>query len=88
MPGVRYACRTQAGRTSYEIAVPLRLVKGTKAGVEGRLVVDLSFPEPDAGADAPEPPEPMANTFAYRVRYGSDTLIPIHFVELTLGRRP
>jgi hypothetical protein len=85
--GVKYVCRAQGGRTSYEIAVPLRLVKGVKAGVEGRLILDLSFPVPDGGVDVPEPPEPTANTFAYRVRYGSDSLIPVHFVELTLERK-
>ena len=85
--GVKYVCRAQGGRTSYEIAVPLRLVKGVKAGVEGRLILDLSFPVPDGGADVPEPPDPTANTFAYRVRYGNDSLIPVHYVELTLGRK-
>jgi hypothetical protein len=85
--GVRYVCRAQGGRTSYEIAVPLRLVKGVKAGVEGRLILDLSFSVPDGGVDVPEPAEPTANTFAYRVRYGNDSLIPVHFVELTLERK-
>ena len=85
--GVKYVCRAQGGRTSYEVAVPLRLVKGVKAGTEGRLILDLSFPVPEGGVDVPEPPEPPANTFAYRVRYGSDSLIPVHFVELTLERK-
>ena len=85
--GVKFVCRAEGGRTSYEIAVPLRLVKGVKAGVGGRLVLDLSFPVPDSGVDVPEPPDPKANTFAYRVRYGNDSLIPVHFVELTLGSK-
>ena len=86
--GVKYFCRTQGALISYEIAVPLRLLKGLKPGTEGRLILDLSFPVPDGGVDVPEPPDPMANTFAYRVRYGNDSLIPVHFVELTLeGKR-
>jgi hypothetical protein len=85
--GVKSIRRAKEGGTDYEIAVPLRLVKGTKAGVEGRLILDLSFPVPDAGVDAPEPLDPTANTFAYRVRYGNDSLIPVHFIELTLERK-
>ena len=85
--GVKYASRTQGGQTSYEIAVPLRLLKGVKAGVEGRLVLDLSYPVPDGGVNSPEPEDPTANSFAYRVRYGSDSLIPVHFVELTFGQK-
>jgi len=85
--GVKYVCRAQGGQTSYEIAVPLRLVKGVRTGVEGRLILDLSFPVPDSGVDSLEPLDPAANTFAYRVRYGSDSLIPVHFVELTLERK-
>ena len=88
VPGVKYVCRAQDGRTSYEVAVPLRLVKGVKAGAESGLILDLSFPVPDGGVDTPEPPDPGANTFAYRVRYGNDSLIPVHFVALTLERKP
>jgi hypothetical protein len=80
--GVKYVCQKQGGRTSYEIAVPWRLLKGLKAGAESRLILDLSFPVPDGGVDVPEPLDPMANTFAYRVRYGNDSLIPVHFIEL------
>jgi hypothetical protein len=65
----------------------LRLLKHLKIGAESRLILDLSFPVPDAGADAAEPPDPRANTFAYRVRYGNDSLVPVHFVELTLERK-
>ena len=59
-----------------------------KAGAESGLILDLSFPVPDGGVDTPEPPDPGANTFAYRVRYGNDSLIPVHFVALTLERKP
>ena len=88
VPGVRSTGRTEGGQTSYEIAIPLRLLKHPKAGTESRLILDLSFPVPDDGADAAEPLDPSANTFAYRVRYGNDSLVPVHFVELTLERRP
>jgi Calcineurin-like phosphoesterase len=87
VPGVRCVSQKQGGRTSFEIAVPLRLLKGLKTEAGERLILDLSFPLPDAGPDAPEPPNPDANTFAYRVRYGSDSLVPVHFIELTLERR-
>jgi Calcineurin-like phosphoesterase len=87
IPGVKSACRSEGGRTSYEIAVPLRLLKHLKAGAESRLVLDLSFPAPDGGADLMEPPDPAVNTFAYRVRYGSDSLVPVHFIELNLERK-
>jgi hypothetical protein len=87
VPGVKCFCRVRGGRASYEIAVPLRLVKGVKAGAEGRLILDLSFQVPDGGVDVPEPLDPTANTFAYRVRYGIDSLIPVHFIELTLQPR-
>ena len=85
--GVKCFSRAQGGRTSYEIAIPLRLVQGLKPDPEHHLILDLSFPLPADGGNAPEPPEPGANTFAYRVRYGNDSLVPVHFVELTLERR-
>jgi hypothetical protein len=86
LPGVRSACRTKDQRTSYEIAIPLRLLKGLKAGPGNRLILDLAFPVPEDAGQAKEPSEPSANTFSYRVRYGSDSLVPVHFVELNLER--
>jgi hypothetical protein len=85
--GVNNVCRVQDGRTSYEIAVPLRLLKGLKAGAERHLILDLSFPVPDDGAEGVEPRDPGINTFAYRVRYGYDSLAPVYFIELNLERR-
>jgi hypothetical protein len=63
---------------------------GTSASrSHGRLILDLSFPAPDGGENAPETSTPSANTFAYRVRYGNDCLIPVDFVELRLEpKRP
>jgi hypothetical protein len=87
LAGVKCISRAKGGRTSFEIAVPLRLAKGVKAGAEGRLILDLSFQLPDGGVNASEPLDPTANTFAYRVRYGNDSLIPVHFIELTLERK-
>jgi hypothetical protein len=53
----------------------------------GRLVLDLSFPPPEKTAETMEPPEPNVNAFSYRVRYGSDSLVPVHFVELNFQRK-
>jgi hypothetical protein len=87
LPGVERGCRTEAARTTYEIAIPLRLLKKLKAGAGSRLILDLSFPVPDRGTQSQEPSEPSLNTFAYRVRYGSDSLLPVYFVGLNLERK-
>jgi hypothetical protein len=85
--GVKCFSRSQGGRTRYEIAVPRRLLQGLKPAPQDHLILDLSFPLPDGGVNTPEPEDPGANTFAYRVRYGNDSLVPVHFVELTLERK-
>ena len=82
--GARSVCRTEDRRTTYEIALPLRLLKSLKAGEGSHLVLDLSFPAPEGGAGTKELPEPTANTISYRIRYGNDSLIPVYFVELNL----
>jgi hypothetical protein len=87
VPGVRSVSRVEGARTSYEISIPFRLLTRPRAGVENRLILDLSFAIPDGGAEAEEPPDPSANTFTYRVRYGNDSLVPVHFIELSLERR-
>jgi hypothetical protein len=87
VPGIESICRPEGGQTSFAIAIPLRLLKHPRIGAASHLILDLSFPVPDAGVDAPEPPEPSANTFAYRVRYGNDSLIPVQFIELNLERK-
>jgi hypothetical protein len=87
MPGVRSVSRVEGGRTSYEISIPFRLLTRPRAGMENRLILDLCFQVPDNGPDAEEPSEPGANTFAYRVRYGNDSLVPVHFIELNLQKR-
>jgi hypothetical protein len=86
-PGTKSICRTESGRTTYELAVPLRLLKGLKAGEGSRLILDLSFPAPENVGETDEPSGPNVNTFSYRVRYGSDSLVPVYFVELSLQRK-
>jgi hypothetical protein len=85
--GARSACSTTGGQKCYEIAVPLRLLRNLKVGPGSRLVLDLSFlASDDVESEAQAPPDPTANSFAYRVRYGSDSLVPVYFVELNLER--
>lgn len=87
LPGAKSVCRTEGQQTIYEITIPLRLLKNLKAGAGSRLVLDLSFPVPGSGTGTNEPPDPGVNTFSYRIRYGSDSLVPVHFVELNLERQ-
>jgi len=87
IPGAKSVCRSDDRRTTYEIGLPLRLLKVPKAGESRRLVLDLSFPVPEPGAATQETPEPAVNSFSYRVRYGSDSLVPVYFVELNLERK-
>lgn len=87
LPGAKSVCRTEGHQTTYEMAIPLRLLKNLKAGAGSRLMLDLSFPVPDGGAGTKEPADPGANTFSYRIRYGSDSLVPVHFVEVNLERK-
>jgi hypothetical protein len=85
VPGVRSASRDEGDRTNYEIAIPLRLLKHVRPGAEGGLVLNLSFRAPDGTGT--EPTQPQPNTFAYRVRYGGDALLPVYFVELNLEKK-
>jgi hypothetical protein len=86
-PAASFVCRTEGLRATYEIAIPLRLLKGLKTGPGSRLILDLSFPAPESKPAGKEPPEPDVNTISYRVRYGSDSLVPVYFVELSLERK-
>lgn len=81
--GCKSVARRVGQQTSYEIAVPLRLLKSLKPAPGGRVILDLSFPVPEL---EPEAKEPDINTFSYRVRYGSDSLVPVYYVELNLKR--
>ncbi len=87
VPGAKSACRTKGDLANFEIAVPYRLLKPAKTGDESRLILDLSFPVPEEAPGVREPTDPIPNSFSYQVRYGSDSLIPVHFVALVLERR-
>lgn len=87
VPGTKSVCRGEGLWTTYEICLPLRLLKGLKAGEGSRLVLDLSFPVPEHEAEGHEQSDPSLNTFSYRVRYGNDSLVPVYFVELDLERK-
>jgi hypothetical protein len=87
LSGTQCVSRVQGRRTHYEISVPLKLLREVRAGSSERLVLDLSFPlaqSESASGESKEPTEPKVNTFSYRVRYGSDSLVPVYFVELDL----
>ena len=85
VPGVKSASVIEGDKTTYEIAIPLRLLRHVKAGPEGGLVLNCSFRAPDGAGT--EPLQPLPNTFAYRVRYGGDALLPVYFVELSLEKK-
>ena len=87
VPGVKSICRAVKLNTTYEISLPLRLLKGLKAGPGSRLIIDLSFALPEQEEETTQPSKPIVNSFAYRVRYGSDSLVPVYFVELNLERK-
>jgi hypothetical protein len=53
----------------------------------GRFILDLSFLSLEATLTTGTHLEPTGNTFSYRIHYGSDSLVPIDFVELVLARK-
>lgn len=88
VPGVRAASRLAAGRVTFETAIPLRLLAPLRSSGRSRLVLSLSAPVPEGVSDAGESEGFARNTFAYQVRYGGDSLVPLYFVDLVLDRRP
>lgn len=86
VPGVKSVSRAYGARLVHEIAIPLRLLKSPRAKTVDRLILDLSFPVPEPGPEAADNPAPGVNTFSYRVRYGSDSLVPVYFIELKLQK--
>ena len=72
---------------TYEITVPLRLLRTWRTGQNRRFILDLSFPPPESATEASDESEPARNTLSYRIRYGSDSLIPVYFLELILQPR-
>jgi hypothetical protein len=88
MPGTKSVTSRRDGQNIYQIAIPLRLLKGLKLVPGKRVLVDVSFLVPESAAKA-QTPEPNVNSLSYRVRYGSDSLVPVYFVELHLEpKRP
>lgn len=81
VPGTRSVSSTRTGRNTYKVAIPLRLLKGLKPGPGKRMLVDVSFLVPEPATQA-QTPEPDVNSLSYRVRYGSDSMVPVYFVEL------
>jgi hypothetical protein len=81
IPGAKSLVSIGNGHNIYQISIPLRLLKGLKPGPGKRMLVDVSFlvPEPEA---QPQTTEPTVNSLSYRARYGSDSLLPVYFVEL------
>ncbi len=88
VPGVRSVGRIDGDRASYEIAIPYRWLRPLKTSAGSHLVVNLSYPLPEAETDAPEPADPKLNSFFYQVRYGGGALVPVHFVEVVLEKKP
>jgi hypothetical protein len=86
-PGARCVCQAEDHQRRYEIAIPLRSLKDLKPSPGGQLILDVAFPVPDGGPESEEPAEPGANTFSYRIRYGTDSLVPVYFVQLNLGKK-
>ena len=86
LPGVKAASRTADGRTVFEVLIPKKLLPSLSGAAKGRLVLSVSFPVPEQGEGEPMAPKP--GTFAYQIRYGGDALVPVHFVELVLGKQP
>jgi 3',5'-cyclic AMP phosphodiesterase CpdA len=84
--GLKSVTSPMDGQTCYEIALPLRLLKSRRPGPGSRIILDLSFLVPDLVAEDESPAQPDVNTFSYRVRYGSDSLVPVYYVELNFER--
>ncbi|HZR17997.1 MAG TPA: metallophosphoesterase [Verrucomicrobiae bacterium] len=72
------------GQTCYEIAIPWGLVDISKPRPGNRVMLDLSFLAPETESDDGDGSEPAPNTLSYCVRYGNDSLVPVHFLELNL----
>ncbi|HEY5910399.1 MAG TPA: metallophosphoesterase [Verrucomicrobiae bacterium] len=87
VPGVRSFSRREGARTTFEISIPLRLLRPLRPGTDSGVVINLSFPVPESESTGTGTPEPQVNSFSYGVRYGTDSLLPVHFIELTLGKR-
>ena len=85
--GTTSACRTEGQQTTYEMTIPLRLLKKFDVKAGSRLILDLSFPLPEDASAAKTVATPPINTLSFRIRYGSDSLAPVYFVELNLEKK-
>ncbi|HVV73388.1 MAG TPA: hypothetical protein VHI52_18085, partial [Verrucomicrobiae bacterium] len=82
--GTRCVTGQMGGQNCYEIALPWRLIENLRPRAGNRVMLDLSFLAPEPESEAGDGPEPAPNTLSYRVRYGNDSLVPVHFLELNL----
>jgi len=62
----------------------LRLLRSSRSVAGNRFVLDLSYPPGEEKPEIDTDPDPPRNTLSYRIRYGSDSLVPVYFVELSL----
>jgi hypothetical protein len=88
VPGIEMATRKNGSQKDVEVAIPLRLLAHGKSISGNRLILDVSYPIPEEEPPSAEPANPRANTLSYRIRYGSDSLVPVSFLELNLENKP
>jgi hypothetical protein len=84
VPGILTAAHNEGHFTNFEIAIPFRFLR--RIGTRGHqaLILNVSYPLPDREE---QDPNPGVNTFAYQVRYGTDSLVPVYFIELEIEPR-
>jgi hypothetical protein len=86
--GIKMYRRESGLQKCLELAIPLRLLGQGRTLSGDRIVMDVSFPIPEERVSDTDSAAPPANTLSYRVRYGSDSLVPVSFIELKLGPKP
>lgn len=86
VPGTVNVCRLAGQWKTCEVSVPLDLLKMGPIAEGTRVLLDVSFPVSEPLTNT-APSEPAVNTLSYRVRYGSDSLVPLHFVELNFQHK-
>jgi hypothetical protein len=87
VPEVKASCGHETNRMFFEITIPKRrLPRSDAPGGQRRLVAGISFQVPgEDESRTPAPVEPSPNSFAYQVRYGANSLVPVRFIELVLA---
>jgi hypothetical protein len=86
--GIRSFLNNQAGAKTYLVSVPMKLLRPNRIAANNHLIMNLAFPIDDDEETPQSLSAPEANSFAYQVRYGSDGLVPVHYVELIPDRKP